>query len=711
MAYQVLARKYRPQLFSDVVGQDHVTRTLLNALTQHRIAHGYIFSGHRGIGKTTIARILAAALNCTTPAGSEERPTQEPCRNCVNCREISSASRQEISIFEESHSFDVEEIDAATNRGIDDARLLTAKIQTRPTNKSKYRIIILDEAHQITDAAWNALLKTLEEPPDWAIFMFATTQPEDIPQTIRSRCQHFSFHAVRLDDIIGQLRSIANQEKIEVDDATLTLLAEAGDGSMRDALSIMDQAIASAQLVPAAAGEDGASALRPHLEIGQVRELMGSVSNMVYEQILEAVHAGNSAEVLSIAGRLLDAGNGAPQVARQFVRYLRNAVVAKVTHLAPGDEATGIAADLLQISPEERSRAARSAALFTEEDLSRFLAIVLRTFDELGYRQEQRFHLELGLLKLVHVQRLLPIEEILGQLGAKPTGLPGASASTARPSASAAASSPPASSPWTGRIESSPAAAGTLSSLGDQPGPAGKTAGTTRAATGSPAAPVSSRPAAADAIFSPPAKAVQDAGARSGASAITSGSLALADEPLSAASPSLRGSFQEDLQSETISLPHVGPQLVSGQAATEDISCPVSPASDPPPDALQTALVCALAAVKGQQSASEQIEDSTLIRNGQTLEIHVPVSATILPLVINSDAERILQAALRSAASGALSFKLIPAATAPGGKARKPRAAAPGSVAEMARNHPMVQEAQRLFSAEISNILDLREKE
>ncbi len=421
MAYQVLARKYRPQLFSDVIGQDHVTRTLLNALAQNRIAHGYIFSGHRGIGKTTIARILAAALNCSTPVGSPERPTEEPCRICVNCREISSASRQENSIFEESSSFDVEEIDAATNRGIDDARLLTSKIQTRPTNKSKYKIIILDEAHQITDAAWNALLKTLEEPPDWAIFMFATTQPEDIPQTIRSRCQHFSFHAVKLDDIVGQLRSIATKEELDVDDATLTLLAEAGDGSMRDALSIMDQAIASAPLV------DG----HPHLEITQVRELMGSVSNIVYEQILQAVHANNSADVLSVVGRLLDAGNGAPQLARQFVRYLRNTIVAKVTGLAPDADATGIAADLLQISPEERNRAARSAALFTEEDLSRFLAIMLRTFDELGYRQEQRFHLELGLLKLVHVQRLIPIEDLLSQMGAKSSPRPNITPSAA----------------------------------------------------------------------------------------------------------------------------------------------------------------------------------------------------------------------------------------------------------------------------------------
>src|SRR6202034_2361056 len=266
--------------------------------------------------------------------------------------------------------------------------------------------------------------------PDWAIFMFATTQPEDIPQTIRSRCQHFSFHAVKLDDIVGQLRSIATKESLDVDDATLTVLAEAGDGSMRDALSIMDQAIASAPLI------DG----HPHLEITQVRELMGSVSNVVYEQILQAVHANNSADVLSVVGRLLDAGNGAPQLARQFVRYLRNTIVAKVTGLSPDADATGIAADLLQISPEERNRAARSAALFTEEDLSRFLAIMLRTFDELGYRQEQRFHLELGLLKLVHVQRLIPIEDLLSQIGATATPRPNITPSTAARTSSSSVS-------------------------------------------------------------------------------------------------------------------------------------------------------------------------------------------------------------------------------------------------------------------------------
>ncbi len=407
MAYQVLARKYRPQRFADVAGQDHVTVTLMNALTQGRIAHGYIFSGHRGIGKTTIARILAMALNCRNAIGSAVRPTAEPCEVCESCTEIRAGN-----------AVDVIEIDAATNRGIDEIRELRDAARYRPA-RDKYKIYILDEAHQITDAAFNALLKTLEEPPDHIVFMMATTQPEDIPQTVRSRCQHFSFHAVKLVDILGELRGIAEREGVDADDAALSLLAEAGDGSMRDALSIMDQAIASAPV------EDG----RARLDVGQIRELMGTVPNAVFERILEAVDGNRSAEVITVANELLDAGNSPAQLARQFVRYLRNCVIAKIVGVgADGSGLDGAAAELLQISADEQRRAGRSAALFSEEELSRFLQVMLRTFDELGYRQEQRFHFELGLLKLVHLRRLLPVEELLSQFPVGAGSLPGRTA-------------------------------------------------------------------------------------------------------------------------------------------------------------------------------------------------------------------------------------------------------------------------------------------
>src|ERR1700688_1451444 len=345
MSYQVLARKYRPQKFSEVIGQEHVTRTLKNAIEEERIAHGYIFSGHRGIGKTTVARILAMALNCR----SSDKPVSEPCGVCDSCTEIRAGN-----------SLDVIEIDAATNRGIDEIRELREAARYAPA-RDRYKIYLLDEAHQITDAAFNALLKTLEEPPEHVVFMMATTQPEDIPQTIRSRCQHFSFHAVKFDDIVTQLTQIASLEGILADPQALALLAEAGDGSMRDALSIMDQAIASAPIVDGKAKLDGE----------EIRELMGTVPDAVFERILEAIGEGQSAAVMEELNRLLNAGNSPSQMARQLVRYLRNCLMAKL-----GGEKT----ELLQISGDERARAVRTAAIFGEEDLTRFLQVMLRTF-------------------------------------------------------------------------------------------------------------------------------------------------------------------------------------------------------------------------------------------------------------------------------------------------------------------------------------------
>ena len=382
MSYTVLARKYRPQKFSDVIGQEHVTRTLQNAIEQGRSAHGYIFSGHRGIGKTTVARILAMALNCR----STGTPVPEPCGICDSCTEIRAGN-----------SVDVIEIDAATNRGIDEIRELREAARYLPA-RDRYKIYILDEAHQITDAAFNALLKTLEEPPEHIVFMLATTQPEDIPQTIRSRCQHFSFRAVKFDDIVAQLRALSTQEKIEADDDALALLAEAGDGSMRDALSILDQAIASSS------GKITADA---------VRNLAGAAPAHILENVMQSVARGTSEEVLRQVDHLIGEGHSPTHFARQMVRFLRNATVAKIA---------GKDSSLLQISTEERERVQRVAELFGEEDLTRHLQIMLRTHSELGYKQEQRFHLELGLLKMAHAQRLLPIEQLLSEVAASPAG-------------------------------------------------------------------------------------------------------------------------------------------------------------------------------------------------------------------------------------------------------------------------------------------------
>src|SRR5579863_2377012 len=350
MSYTVLARKYRPQKFSEVIGQEHVTRTLQNAIEQGRTAHGYIFSGHRGIGKTTVARILAAALNCRSGLPKENHPVPEPCGVCESCTEIRAGN-----------AVDVIEIDAATNRGIDEIRELREAARYRPA-RDRFKIYILDEAHQITDAAFNALLKTLEEPPGHVVFMLATTQPEDIPQTIRSRCQHFSFRAVKFAEIVGQLKDLAGREQIEADEDALALLAEAGDGSMRDALSILDQAVASS------GGK---------LTADEVRQLVGTVPSGVMEEVMQAVARSASEEVLRLVDRLIGEGHSPTHFARQMVRFLRNTVVAKIA----GGESS-----LLQISGDERLRVAHVAELFSEEDLARHLQIMLRTHGELGYR-------------------------------------------------------------------------------------------------------------------------------------------------------------------------------------------------------------------------------------------------------------------------------------------------------------------------------------
>jgi DNA polymerase-3 subunit gamma/tau len=629
MGYQVLARKYRPQRFADVAGQDHVTRTLLNALLQNRIAHGYIFSGHRGIGKTTIARILAMALNCRTEVGSPQRPTPEPCGTCDACTEI-----------RQGNAVDVIEIDAATNRGIDEIRELRDAARYAPS-RDRYKVYILDEAHQITEAAFNALLKTLEEPPSHVIFMMATTEPENIPQTIRSRCQHFSFHAVKFDDILAQLKMIAAEEKVAAEDDALALLAEAGDGSMRDALSIMDQAIASAPL------EGG----RPVLSAEQIRELMGAVPNTVFERLMEAVAAGQSAALMEQANELVNAGHSPLSLARQLVRYLRNALMSKL-----GGEKT----ELLQISADERARAARTAMLFSEEDLTRNLQIVLRTFDDLNYRQEQRFHLELGLLKLIHAQRLLPIEELLSGVaagaGARSTALPGpqrTAPGSAMPSGATRQAASPAheKSIWSG-------GSGVASNLG----PRMQAAVEQSAATHSSAKPVSS----AASEPSPFPAASQTVGFAE-AAAMTEGSLAKAPQA-------------ESVTSSGMNAEHLREAIVSALATAGHVSA---------------------AQLLGAGAWSADAA-------GVHVAVHV-MSKKMLSLTITAAAEKIVRQELQKL--GAPQRFIVSAGAGTGGATVvTPPVVAAGSVQETALEHPLVKRAQEIFNAEVRSVVDLRHK-
>src|SRR3954454_5483313 len=259
--YQVIARKYRPAQFSELISQEHVRTTLGNAITQGRIAHGYILSGQRGTGKTTVARIIARCLNCVNG------PTAEPCGICSSCREIAAGS-----------SVDVIEIDAASNRGINEMRELRENVRYRPA-RDRYKVFIVDEAHQITPEAFNALLKTLEEPPEWVVFVLCTTESHKIPVTIASRCQQFSFRSVDFDELIRRMRWICEQEGIEADDEALGIIAQAGEGSVRDSLSALDQAIACCGNT---------------LGAGDIRQLLGLFSLDSMKEVADGLLASDS---------------------------------------------------------------------------------------------------------------------------------------------------------------------------------------------------------------------------------------------------------------------------------------------------------------------------------------------------------------------------------------------------------------------------------
>src|ERR1700735_3850177 len=373
--YQVIARKYRPQAFAELIGQEHVRTTLENAIQQQRIAHGYIFSGQRGTGKTTVARIFARCLNC------EKGPTPTPCGKCASCLEIAAGS-----------SMDVIEIDAASNRGINEMRELRENVRFRPA-RDRYKVFIVDEAHQITSEAFNALLKTLEEPPEWVVFILCTTEAHKIPSTIVSRCQQFTFRSVDFAELVARMRWIMVQEGIEADDAVLSVLAQAGEGSVRDSLSALDQAIACCGTT---------------LNSAELRALLGMFSLESLGEVSHALTAGASRRMLDIVLELESNGRSLQHFSRELARYFRNLLVVKIS---------GVGTKLIATSPEEQSKLAETAARFSEEDLTRYLQLSLDLFRDLQSSLQPRLHLEIGLLRMVHAGRLQSIEQALSSLG------------------------------------------------------------------------------------------------------------------------------------------------------------------------------------------------------------------------------------------------------------------------------------------------------
>lgn len=372
--YQVIARKYRPQTFAELIGQEHVKTTLENAITQRRIAHGYIFSGQRGTGKTTVARIMARCLNC------EQGPTAKPCGKCASCVEIAAGS-----------SMDVIEIDAASNRGINEMRELREAVRFRPA-RDRHKIFIIDEAHQITPEAFNALLKTLEEPPEWVVFILCTTESHKIPSTIASRCQQFSFRSVDFSELVSRMEWIAKQEGIEADADVLSVLARAGEGSVRDSLSAMDQAIACCGT---------------KLEAKEIRGLLGVFSIESLEQVTQALSSGDSQKMMEIVAELEANGRSLQHFSRELARYFRNLLVVKIA---------GGPTRLVAASTNEQQNLFETAAKFSEEDLTRYLQLSLDLFKDLQSSLQPRLHLEIGLLRMVHAGRMQPIEEALASL-------------------------------------------------------------------------------------------------------------------------------------------------------------------------------------------------------------------------------------------------------------------------------------------------------
>jgi len=382
LSYLVLARKWRPQTFSDLVGQEHVSQTLKNAIDGGRVAHAFLFTGARGVGKTSSARILAKALNC------ESGLSVEPCNVCSTCLEIT-----------EGNSVDVFEIDGASNTGVDDIRELRDNIKYLPS-RSRYKIFIIDEVHMLTTNAFNALLKTLEEPPAHVKFIFATTEPHKVPITILSRCQRFDFKRIALPRIVARLRYIVDQEKVAISDEALAVVARKGDGSMRDALSTLDQVLAFC-------GESVADA--------DVAALLGVVDRRLIMEASQAVFAGEVRGVLEIVARVDSFGYSMRHFCQELIDQFRAIAILR---------AVGDAGGLLELSEAELAELAALAKGQAPDLLQRHLTLLLKAEAEMSHASFPRLILEMALMKMATLRPAIPVQELLRRLAALEGGAP-----------------------------------------------------------------------------------------------------------------------------------------------------------------------------------------------------------------------------------------------------------------------------------------------
>ena len=409
MSYQVTARKWRPQTFEEVVFQDHVSKTLKNSIDKGRISHAYLFSGPRGVGKTTMARILAKALNCETG------PTPSPCGACDNCREIRNST-----------SFDVIEIDGASNNSVEDVRELRENVNFAPV-KSKYKIYIIDEVHMLSTAAFNALLKTLEEPPPHIVFIFATTEIHKIPDTILSRCQKYFFKKIPVDAIVGHLKNIVRNEGHRISDKALYPIARAAEGSMRDAQSLLDQVISFSDVH---AGGDA--------EIGEedALSILGIVPVDSYVTLLRAINGTDAAAVMAEVHRIAILGMDVPRYVNGFVDLLRTIRLIR----------NGVSVqELLGLSPEEIGMVRDLASCFYDEELSLMFRIAGELQAEMAFTSNERINLEMSLLDMISVKKAPSLSSIVSRLeGAAPSTRNNGGDAAGRPEEKRAADARPA---------------------------------------------------------------------------------------------------------------------------------------------------------------------------------------------------------------------------------------------------------------------------